>query len=357
MNELQRRKLLRWFDSSRRPLPWRGERDPYRILVSEIMLQQTTAGAVVPAYGRFLEAFPTLASLAAAAEDDVLAAWSGLGYYRRARALQGAARRIHEAGWPRTADGLRKLPGIGPYTAAAVASIAFGEAVPVLDGNVVRVMSRYGEVAGDPSRAPVRQRLLGLAGAFVDPRRPGDSNQALMELGATLCRPADPSCGPCPLRDACGARRRGSQAAFPTPKRRPVPVRELFEVYVVRDARGRYLVERRSGKGALQGLWEFPTVGPLEEEPPGAPARRGRRRRARLVATEAHAIMNRRLTLLIYEAGSAPRSSGSERRFATPEEIGRLPRSSIVDKVLKKTDRAAESGRSPRGTTGKARRP
>lgn len=332
MNPVARSRLLRWFAGKKRDLPWRGEGDPYRILVSEIMLQQTTVRAVGPAYGRFLEAFPTVRALASAEVDAVLAAWAGLGYYRRARSLHEACREIgRRGGWPKTADELARLPGIGPYTAAAVASIAFGEPVPVLDGNVIRVMSRLAEVPGDPHRAAVRRRLLDVAAGFVDPRRPGDSNQAMMELGATVCRPVDPSCDACPLSVHCQARMHGTQASFPAPKALPASVAERHAVYVVRDEEGRYLIEQKKESGALQGLWGFPLRGPLD----GAASPGGAR-----VGTARHAIMNRRLTLEIYEAERAPAAHGALRRYASLEEIRSLPRSSIVEKVLKRLGRA-----------------
>lgn len=335
-----RRKLLSWFRRRKRDFPWRASTDPYRVLVSEIMLQQTTSQVVIPAYERFLAAFPTVENLALSREDDVLTAWAGLGYYRRARSLHRAAREIVRDGWPRSARELERLPGIGPYTAAAVASIAFGEAVPVLDGNVVRVMSRFGCISGDPLRAGVRTKLLSLAGEFVSARSPGDSNQALMELGATVCRLAQPSCGDCPLSEGCGALEHGAQDRYPTPRKRPAPVEERHAVFVVRDAEGRYLLEKKSGDGPLKGLWGFPVRGPLGKtgaatkspiyaKPPNVA-------RSSLVATVRHSIMNRRLMLEVYSATAAPPHRGARRKYLFPGEIEKLPRSSIVDKVLRK---------------------
>jgi A/G-specific adenine glycosylase len=340
-----RRKLLSWFRRKKRDLPWRASKDPYRVLVSEVMLQQTTTQAVLPAYERFLRAFPSVEDLARSSEEDVLSAWAGLGYYRRARALHQAAREISKEGWPDTARDLEKLPGIGPYTAAAVASIAFGEPVAVLDGNVIRVMSRFACVQGDPQRSAVKAKLLGLAQGFVSRRNPGDSNQALMELGAVVCRPTQPSCGECPLSGGCEALRHGTQDRYPTPRPRPASVEEHHAVFIVCDDKGRYLMEQRSEDGPLKGLWGFPMVGPLgNRKTIGVPAKKMRgpakvdlvATEVHLVATARHSIMNRKLTLEVYTADAVPSSTGKQRRFATVAEIRKLPRSSIVDKVLKK---------------------
>lgn len=186
-------RLLAWYDRIRRDLPWRRTRDPWAIWVSEVMLQQTRVETAIPYFERFLIRFPDPAALAAAPIEEVLAQWSGLGYYRRARQLHGAAREVVErGGLPRSSAELERLPGIGPYTAAAIASIAFGEPVPVLDGNVVRVAARLSAEPEDPSRAAARGRLLAVAATLLEISRPGDSNQALMELGATVCLPKSP---------------------------------------------------------------------------------------------------------------------------------------------------------------------
>ena len=181
--------LLKWYDAERRSLPWRATRDPYRIWISEIMLQQTRVQTVIPYYESFMTRFPTVEDLAAAPLEEVLALWSGLGYYRRARLMHEAAKRLAATGFPARSSALEKLPGIGPYTAAAVASMAFGEAVPVLDGNVERVLCRRLALDRDPRRSAGRRLLLAATARLLDSKRPGDSNQALMDLGATICRP------------------------------------------------------------------------------------------------------------------------------------------------------------------------
>jgi A/G-specific adenine glycosylase len=250
-----REALLNHYDRSARALPWRGETDPYRVLVSEVMLQQTRVETVKRYYGPWLERFPNVASLAVAGEEEVLKAWEGLGYYRRARNLQAAARVVRErrdGALPSTHNELRGLPGVGEYTAGAVASIAFGEVRPAVDGNVRRVLSRLLDVA-DPSAAWLRET----ATVLVDPERPGDWNQALMELGATVCTPRDPECRTCPLRGWCAARGAGTQLDRPGPRRkRPVPTAH-YAVGVFHSD-GRALLVKRPAEGLLAGMWAFP---------------------------------------------------------------------------------------------------
>ncbi len=260
------RALLDWFDRVARDLPWRSNRDPYRVLVSEIMLQQTSVTVVLRYYKRFLERFPTLASLARASEEEVRAAWSGLGYYSRAKRLHQACRRVVERAGedrptlPTTSQELEELPGIGSYTAAAVASIAFGEVVPVLDGNVERVLTRLAAIEDNPKRAAVRRRLLDLARELISPARPGDSNQALMELGATVCRPRSPRCDHCPLEPACRARQLGIAETIPkAPKSRAAESVYWAQVFVLQGSD--LLLERRSSEAPfLAGSWQLPTV-------------------------------------------------------------------------------------------------
>ena len=250
-----RRALLAFFDESARQLPWRGETDPYRILVSEVMLQQTRVETVKRYYGRWLERFPDSATLAAADEESVLKMWEGLGYYRRARNLHATARAVRERPdrtLPTSAAELRGLPGLGEYTAGAVASIAFGEPVPAVDGNVRRVLARLFDEE-DPRPAWLRDRAAGL----VDPARPGDFNQALMELGAPVCTPRAPSCERCPVAAHCRARKRGTVPERPGKKRRAAP-REVDLVVAVCERDGVLLMQKRPAGGLLGGLWAFP---------------------------------------------------------------------------------------------------
>lgn len=253
------KELLSWYDLNRRELPWRGTRDPYRIWLSEIMLQQTRVETVERYYQRFLERYPTVQALARAPEDDVLKLWEGLGYYSRARNLHAAARRVAEelgGAFPDSASGLRSLPGVGPYAANAIASIAYGEPVPALDGNQARVLSRI--LAHDaPLRSPFD--LCAPAAEWIDRRRPGDYNQALMDLGASVCTPKKPRCGECPLAARCRARESGDPESFPR-KQPPTAKRlESLTVVLVRCGQG-VLVRKRPPHGLLAGLYAFPLI-------------------------------------------------------------------------------------------------
>lgn len=259
--------LLAWYDAHKRDLPWRRSRDPYRIWLSEVMLQQTRVAAVIPYYERFLERFPTVEALAQAREQELLAAWSGLGYYSRARNLQRAAKKIQDAGrFPSDYESIKQLPGIGDYTAAAVASIAFDLPHAVVDGNVLRVLSRITAERGEV-RAPVtKSRLQELADRLIDRIRPGEFNQALMELGATVCLPRQPQCLLCPLTKGCEARRLGLQYEIPIRSTRAVPERQQKQVLVI-EKRGKLLFwQRPADSRRLAGFWELPEP----EQLPGA---------------------------------------------------------------------------------------
>lgn len=268
-----RRVLLAWFSRHRRELPWRGVDDPYAVWVSEIMLQQTQVTTVIDYYHRWLERFPTVEELACADSEEVLEMWAGLGYYRRARFLHESAKMVVEqmgGALPETAKSLKKLKGVGPYTAGAIASIAFGEATPVVDGNVERVLSRLFAIDGDPKATPNQKLFWKLAGELVDPDAPGDFNEAMMELGATVCTPQSPTCMLCPLRTHCRGFEAGEPTRYPaTAKRarqRPVTVQTAVitrpggsSVDGGGEAR-EFLVIKRPADGLLGGLWEFPTV-------------------------------------------------------------------------------------------------
>jgi A/G-specific adenine glycosylase len=250
---------MRWYDAGRRDLPWRRTRDPYGVWVSEIMLQQTRVEAVMPYYERFLRRFPNVEALAGGAEHDLLAAWGGLGYYSRARNLQKAARLIVERGsFPDTYESLRELPGIGGYTAAAIASIAFDLPHAVLDGNVMRVLARLTNDNGDIKANGTRQRLQEVAGGWLDPQRPGTFNQALMELGATICTPRAPDCAACPVRGACQAHRLGTQRDLPVKRAGPAKRRIEKTLYVI-ERRGKLVLwQRPPGSPRMAGFWELP---------------------------------------------------------------------------------------------------
>ncbi len=252
--------LLRWFAEHGRDLPWRKTKDPYAIWVSEIMLQQTRVSTVVPYYERFLKRFPTVESLARARLDTILKLWEGLGYYSRARNLHLAAGGIIErfdGRFPRTAAELLTLPGIGRYTAGAIASNAFDERAPIVDGNIERVLCRVFRIHGNPKDSVVQKMLWSIAGDLVPAKNPGLFNQALMEIGAEVCTPRNPQCGDCPLSRVCQAKRHGEQLSLPTriPKK-PLPIHTVV-VGVIYKA-GRILIDKRKPEGLLGGLWEFP---------------------------------------------------------------------------------------------------
>jgi len=259
--------LLAWFRRNARTLPWREvPREPYRVLVSELMLQQTQVDRVIPKYESFLEAFPDLESLADASEEEVLAVWSGLGYYRRAKLLHRLARAVMagSGSLPEGARELEKLPGVGPYTAAAVASLAFGEAVPVLDGNVVRVASRVLAFAGDPRSSAGRRALSGWAAPLVEAGPAGEINEALMELGATVCTPASPRCEDCPLAESCGARAGGRPDNFPRPRPTRASVKLRWVAACCIDRHGRWLVRKIEDGPILRDLW-LPPIATLDD--------------------------------------------------------------------------------------------
>lgn len=254
------RKLLRWYEKNKRNLPWRKTRDPYTVWVSEIMLQQTQVSTVIPYFERFMERFPTVKKLAGAAEEEVLALWSGLGYYRRAKLLHGGAKKVvQEFGGrlPQDVAQLRELPGIGAYTAGAVASIAFGKAEPLVDGNVVRVLSRVFALKGHAKENKLQKLIWDHAAELLPKKNPGDFNQALMELGATVCRAALPSCAQCPVADLCRAYRTGRPEDFPEPAPSHKTVRLKRMVAVCRQS-GKILLVRRRESRWFQGLWELP---------------------------------------------------------------------------------------------------
>ena len=253
--------LLAWWDEGHADLPWRGGGDPYAIWVSEIMLQQTQISTVVPYFARWMTRFPTVAALADAPLGEVLKAWEGLGYYSRARHLHAAAQKVAremDGRLPQTAAALRQLPGIGPYTAGAIASIAFDEAAPVLDGNVIRVLTRLFDLSDDVTRTETKKRLWALAAELVPSRRPGDYNQALMELGQTVCTGAKPDCARCPLRPHCLAAAQGTQLERPVrPPRKNTPHYDVVAGIIWRDHH-HFLITQRPLDGLLGGLWEFP---------------------------------------------------------------------------------------------------
>jgi A/G-specific adenine glycosylase len=334
-----RTSLLRWYRRDRRELPWRLSRDPYAIWIAETMLQQTRSETVLRYYPAFLRRFPNVSALARATESAVLAAWSGLGYYARARCLRLAARQIvarHGGELPRDLGALRALPGIGRYTAGAVASIGFGIVTPVVDGNVARVLARHFKVRGAIRAPKVAAALWQIAEGLVDRSSPGDWNQALMELGARVCTPRAPACPRCPLQASCTAYRAGWVERLPDPPPRRPPRRVQHACVVLKDEERVLMVHRNHGR-LLRGLWEFPAAEPRAGETLQAAAEREltrlgiRRARLREGARILHTITNRRIETFIFHAhldGRAPARRPQTRWFA-PRELARLPLSAV----------------------------
>jgi len=342
-----RRRLLRWWRGARRDLPWRfraGCEDPYRTWISEAMLQQTQVATVIPYYERFLERFPTVGDLARASEEEVLAAWSGLGYYARARALSRAARETlaRHGRLPGTLDELRALPGFGPYTAGAVASIAFGLRVPAVDGNAGRVLARLLAVGDQLHTGRFRERVWRAGGALVArASRPGDLNQALMELGALVCRGGRPDCGRCPLESLCEARRSGRERSIPA--RRPRSARPILRLSVgVLRWRDRVLVRRGGVVGLYAGMWTPPAVEVAASEDPvvaisseinGEPhVNTGE---FIFVGAIRRTLTHRELEILVHAAPLRRRPRPrADWRLASPSELEKLPVPSAFRAVL-----------------------
>lgn len=333
---LFRERLLDWYRANRRDLTWRRTSDPYRIWLSEVMLQQTRVDQAEGYYRRFLERFPTVEHLASADLDEVLLYWEGLGYYSRARNLHAAAKRIveeHGGEVPHDEAAMRALPGVGPYTAAAVLSIAFGVPLAVLDGNVMRVLARYFADDRDSASTAMRRALQATADRLLETDAPGDFNQAVMELGATVCTPRRPRCPSCPLQARCRALARGEPTAFPVKAARsPVPHHQVA-LGLVRDEQQRYLIARRPEEGMLGGLWEFP--GGKQE--PGEPLKEACRRELREelgievrvgdpVHRLSHAYSHFKVTLHAFDcalvSGVPAPANGEPVRWVTAEEFG-----------------------------------
>jgi A/G-specific adenine glycosylase len=339
--------LVAWYRRGHRDLPWRNTRDPYAIWVSEIMLQQTRVETVAPRFSRWLARFPTVSALAGAPLDDVLAEWAGLGYYARARNLHAAAREVEErygGRVPDGAEGVRALPGIGRYTAGAILSIAYGKPAPILDGNVVRVLSRIFRIGGDPRGPAAQKKLWDLAGLLVSKGDPSDLNQGLMELGATVCTPRRPACLTCPLTTSCGARRAGDAEAFPEATR-ATKVIEITQVSVALLSRGEVLLARRPPRGLWGGLFELPSGEPAAGEALPAAALRVARERVGVAARApspladfTHVLSHRKIAFHGFRAAAARRAvrldGYDDHRWVTPKEAGSLGISRATARLL-----------------------
>ncbi len=341
-----RERLLTWYREHRRDLPWRRTSDPYAILVSEIMLQQTRVDTVIPYYENFLERFPDATSLATSDTEDVLRSWAGLGYYSRARNLQRAAQHVRDrcAGrFPESAEGLRELPGVGPYTAGALASIAFDQPAAIVDGNVVRVLCRLFGIREDAKQRATLNRLWELAGAFARGPSPGDLNQGLMELGALVCTPKSPRCGECPWCRSCDARRKGDAESLPIAAiKRPSPIVHAVGVLATRGTKALFV--RRAARELLGGHWELPGSLCGATAAPVAVARRALRedfgldlQRARNLGQVRHVFSHRKLQLNIVcgrVVGRMRRGSGENSCWLSPWRMAEQPPTALTRKVL-----------------------
>ncbi len=360
-----RKQLLGWFHQFQRDLPWRRTKDPYRIWLSEIMLQQTRVTAVIPYYENFLQRFPDVRALAAAPQEEVLRLWSGLGYYGRARNLQKAAQQIvakHGGQFPARLEDVFALPGIGNYTAAAILSIAFGEKHAVLDGNVARVLARLGAIRGDLRESRQWQELQKTADRLLESKSPGDWNQAMMELGATLCTPKSPQCLLCPIAPFCAGRKLGVAESLPEKRKKRATVEVILAAAVFTDAKGQTLLrpppKNTKEKAAadhvptlVSKLWHFPTLSVT-----GEPAKnliaflrrlmpRVQNRKWQLVPAGQvrHAVTYRAVTVLpfLIEVNNLPRFPGA--RQVPLSDISSLPISNLTRKVARAALAAAAS--------------
>jgi A/G-specific adenine glycosylase len=343
-----RTKLLAWFDRHRRDLPWRADRDPYRIWVSEVMLQQTTVAAVVPYFARFLAAFPTVEALAAADEQAVLKQWEGLGYYRRARHLHAAARRLvaeYAGTLPDDAAVWAGLPGVGRYILGAVLSQAFDRRLPIVEANSVRVLARLFGYRGDPREGPGKAWVWAAAEAVLPAKRVGDFNQALMELGALVCTPAAPKCEACPLAAQCVANREGVQEAIP-PRKAAKAITEVNEVGVVVRDGGKVLICKRPADAARwQNMWEVPHAVRGDDEDAAAAAVRVAKELTGFAVeagpellTVRHGVTRFAITMECVEAarrgGRFAPGFYAEAKWVTPAELADYPVSSPQRRLM-----------------------
>ncbi|HUG90645.1 MAG TPA: A/G-specific adenine glycosylase [Planctomycetaceae bacterium] len=328
-----RRSLIAWYAKNARDLPWRRSRDPYRVWISEIMLQQTTVAAVVPYFERFLARFPTIQSLAGADEDDVLRLWEGLGYYSRARNIHRTARTVvaeYEGRFPADLATLVKLPGIGRYTAGAIVSFAFNRPAPIVEANTLRLYSRLLGFRGDPRSTAGQRVLWGFAEHVLPRREAGRFNQALMELGSTVCTPVDPRCDACPVRPCCRAAADGAQHEIPRPAARPQVI-DVTEACLAIHRRGRYLLRRRGPHERWAGLWDFPRYA-AHARSPGRLAAMAREslgidvQVVRRLTELRHAVTRFRIRLVCYlaECQSGCVRSRPDVRWVRPGEFDRF---------------------------------
>jgi A/G-specific adenine glycosylase len=333
-----RGKLLRWYDEAGRDLPWRHTRDPYAVWVSEVMLQQTRVETVIPYYERFLESFPTPHALAEADEDAVLSHWSGLGYYRRARLLHAGVREVvaeYGGEVPEDADARRALPGVGRYTAGAIGSIAFDKEEPVVDGNVTRVLARLLRIKTPVGTSATTQRLWQEAARLVLGERPGDLNQALMELGATVCKPKQPRCESCPVAVDCEAFAHGEARTLPVPRARKAPKKVSLAAVVATHGRGldRKVWLLKGEQPLFGGLWGVPMGEGDARAVLGAAGLRARLA-TEPVADVEHVLTHRHLRIAVYRAAATRGDESKTRKRFAADDLGRVGVSTLTKKIL-----------------------
>lgn len=342
------RRILDWYRKHQRPLPWRKTKNPYLIWISEVMLQQTQVETVIPYYRRFLKTFPTVDALARAPLQDVLKVWENLGYYSRARNMHAAARKIVEefgGRMPATLKEIISLPGIGEYSAGAILSIAYGQTLPALDGNVRRILCRLFAIRKPADDAKAQKQLRRLAALLIPARHPGDFNQALMDLGATICKPKNPECFRCPAAGLCRARIKNLQNVLPLTRRAAAIPHRLTVAAVIRDSKGRFLVVQRPASGLLASLWKLPggfvqdgekaenALKQCVKEELGISIRLGHH-----LASINHAYTHFRVTLQAFECrrlkGSPKPHSRRNWQWASPDDLKKLPMSKIDRMIL-----------------------
>jgi A/G-specific adenine glycosylase len=334
--------LLRWYRKHKRDLPWRDTHDPFAIWVSEVMLQQTTVAAVLPYWRRFLDRFPDVPSLALAREEDVLAAWTGLGYYRRARSLREGAIAVmerHDGRIPGDVDSLSTLPGIGRYTAGAIASVAFGRQAPIVDGNVKRVFSRLFAIRG--SGAKIEQRYWSIAETLVAGATPGDLNQAIMELGALVCAPRTPGCEICPVRAHCKAHALGKPEEYPElPQRKRIVALPTAVAWI--EQRGRVLLVRKQPGGLLKGTWDLPAApiapGRTPDDALVRHAKQGHGLRlavSRVIAHVTHTILAKRLEIDVVAFSRATGPQLDSHLWVAPAALNDVATSGATMKIAR----------------------
>ena len=329
------KQLLSWYDKTKRDLPWRRTKDPYKILVSEIMLQQTQVDTVIPYYERWIKRFPDFQTLACAKEPDVLKFWQGLGYYRRAKMLHRNAKEIcsnHKGLLPRDIPALMTLPGIGRYTAGAIASIAFHQKAPLLDGNVIRILTRINAISKNVAEKSTLDLLWKTAAIILPESRTGDFNQALMELGATVCFPRNPNCARCPVSKLCSAHQLGKEESFPvkSPAAKMTKLKEY--AFVLRNRKNRLLVKKQKAGERWQDLWTLPHFSKLET---GLKSLELKENSLKNLRTDKHGFTRYQITLHTFVSTKPVNIAAEEGyRWMNKEEIKKMTFPAVYQKIL-----------------------